>query len=236
MSFQASTSVDTTETSSSGEPGSIFYSTLTIHTVIQVSASDALTLSGMDDEESALYGIGSVDLTGSGSNSGNALEQYIYTSDEHNALGCHYLDETGTEVNGSWSQPGIAQGTIRFSEDGSYTIEVRASNTDVSTGEYTNPELPKTLWQTYTILEGAATDCPAPGRSEVEDTEGPIYDWASSVAYGTIGGQIDPANPPSVIDGSVTLVSESPEATVTVTWHFVHDGPIVVTPTTFPEE
>lgn len=231
------TSVDTTETSTSGEPGTLGYSTITIHNVIQTEASDELTLTGSDDEEAAMFGIGSVDLTGSGSNSGNTLEQVIITSDEHNALGCHYTDETGTEVSGSWSQPGVAEGTINFSEDGSYTIQISASNMDPSTGETLSPELPKTLWETFTILEGAANDCPPPGRSEVQDTIGPIYDWASSVAYGTIGGQIDPANPPSVVDGSVTLVhDDSPEATVTVTWHFVHDGPIVVTPSEFPEE
>ncbi|MEP7361408.1 MAG: hypothetical protein ABI744_07505 [Chloroflexota bacterium] len=229
------TNVDTTETSSSGDPGSVFFSTTTTHSVIQVDASDQMTVSGTDDEESAIFGIGSVELKGPASNSGTALDQTVITSDEHNALGCHYTDEVGTEVNGSWAQDGHAEGTVRFGEDGSYSISIGASAADPVTGEYESPKLPETLWETYTILEGAAKDCPPPGRSEVKDTGGPAYDWASSLR-GSIEGQIDPANPPSVVDGSASFTVDSPEATVTVAWHLVHDGPIIVTPTEFPAE
>ncbi|MDL2335886.1 MAG: hypothetical protein QFC55_07640 [Chloroflexota bacterium] len=229
-------SSDTTQTSESGDPGSVYHTTTTDHGIIQLDASDVLTVSGADDEESAIYGIGSVDLTGPASNNGTTLERTVITSDEYNALGCHYTDEVGTEVAGSWSQSGHAQVSIRFSEDGSYEFTVSASNADPVTGEYTNPSLPKRLWETYTILAGAAKDCPGPGI-EQHDTEGPIIDWASSVANSsTMGGQIDPANPGSVVEGSTTFEVTLPDATVTVSWHLVHDGPIVVTPTDFPAE
>jgi hypothetical protein len=236
LTVHAVMSSDTTQTSESGDPGSVYHTTTTDHGVIQLDASDSMTVSGIDDAESAVYGISSVDLTGPTSNNGTDLERTVITSDEYNALGCHYTDEVGTEVSGSWSQSGHAQVSVSFSEDGSYRLTIGASSADPVTGEYTNPSLPKRLWETYTILAGAARDCPGPG-TEQHDTEGPVIDWASSVASSdTIGGQFDPANPGSVLDGSTTFDVTLPDATVTVTWHLVHDGPITVTPQEPPPE
>lgn len=230
-------SSDTTETSNSGEPGGVYYTTTTTHAVTQAEATDEITVTGNDDSEDVIYGIGSVELTGPASNSGMSHELYVSITDKHNALGCHYTDEVGSDVTGSWSLNGHGRGEIRFSDDGSYTITISASQADPVTGEYETTTLPEKLWETYTIIEGAARDCPPTGRSEVVDANGGLLEWANTLARDVnIKGSIDPANPPSVVDGSITADTTLPEATVTVTWHLVHDGPIVVTPQEPPPE
>lgn len=81
------------------------------------------------------------------------------------------------------------------------------------------------MWITYTILEGAANDCPAPGRSEVTGF-GQYGDWAHIYLDEEIEGSVDPASPGSVLDGSKSFAIDLPKATIAVTWHLVHEGPI----------
>jgi hypothetical protein len=181
--------------------------------------TDTFTVTGSDPEDLE-FGIGSVDLTGQAANAGTTLERSVYVSDKHNALGCHYLDETGSEIDGSWTLGGEAQGEINFNDDGSYYI-------DISGGNAGEEEIPKLMWVTYTILEGAANDCPAPGRSEVTGF-GQYGEWAYSYGPGSLEGTLNPGNPGSVLEGSTSVEASSPEGTVTATWHLVHDGPIVL--------
>ncbi|MEO6350402.1 MAG: hypothetical protein ABIP53_07100 [Candidatus Limnocylindrales bacterium] len=229
ISFHAVVDADTTETSNSGDPGGVYFTTTTSHYTAHGDATDELAVTGTDDSESAVFGIGSVDLTGTASNQGMSLDRSIITSDKHNSLGCHYTDEVGSETTGSWSQDGTAGGEIRFQDDGSYTITAYGSPADPEGDGYESVKLPQTLWETYTILEGAARDCPPAGRSEVTGTDGPVLGWASAGSL-EVEGSIDPLNPPSVIDGSQTLAIDTfPPGTVTVSWHLVHDGPIDVT-------
>lgn len=223
---------DTTETSESGDPGSLYFTTIVSHDVMQADASDEFTVTGTDDEESAVYGIGSVELSGPASVHGTSRELHVSTADKHNALGCHFTDEVGSEANGPWTMAGTGHGEIRFQDDGTYTISIGFSPADPEGDGYETPTLPQTLWETYTILEGAARDCPPTGRTELTDTAGPLLGPASTfLGVYDIEGSIDPSNPPSVVDGSLTFETDHAGAplTVTATWHLVHDGPIDVT-------
>jgi len=71
LTVSAVTDSDTTETSTSGEPGDIFFTTTTLHDVYQGDASDAFTVTGTDDEDAAVYGIGSVEMSGPASKRGD---------------------------------------------------------------------------------------------------------------------------------------------------------------------
>jgi len=217
ITFHLDRDIDTTESSTSGE--GIYQSTTTVHFELQTDVTDTFTVTGSDPED-LQFGIGSVDLTGQAANTGTTLERSVYVSDKRNALGCHYLDETGSEIDGSWTLGGQAQGEIHFNDDGTYYISIFG-------GDPGEEEIPKLMWITYTILEGAANDCPTPGRSEVTGF-GQYGEWAYSYSPGILEGTLDPANPGFVLDGSTSVETSSPEGTVTATWHLVHDGPIVL--------
>ncbi len=200
------TDSDTTETSNSGEPGGVYFTTTTLHDVYQGNSGDEFTVTGTDDAESAVYGIGSVVLKGPASSQGTSHEQHSAITDKHNSLGCHYTQEIASETAGPWSMNGTGSGSISFQDDGSYTITMSFSPADPEGDGYESPKLPRRQWQTFTILEGAANDCPAPGTGDVNDTYGPVLEFASSFHGSTdIGGSIDPANPGSVIEGTQTF-------------------------------
>ncbi len=214
---------DTTSTGGAG----VYAETTTEHDVTQADVTDAFIVSGKDPAD-LTYGIDEVTFSGTVANQGTTLERYVFVSDKHNALGCHWTGETGTEVKGSWTHKATGPGTIRFNSDGSYAITIGAGS-DPATGETPqSPDLPKRLWEANTILEGAPKDCPGPGLEE-QATEGPVVEWASSIlgAYDFIDGKLSSA-PGSVVDGSKTFKITLPEATLTVTWHLVHDGPITL--------
>ena len=183
ITFHLVRNVDTTETSTSGE--GTFAVTTTEHFELQTDITDTFTVTGSDPEDLE-FGVGSVDLTGQAANAGQTLERAVYVSDKHNALGCHYTEEIGSEIDGSWTLGGTASGEIDFQDDGTYRISV-------SGGEAGEDALDKLLWQTFTILEGAANDCPSPGRSE-QTGFGQYGEWAYS--YGpALEGTLNPAIP-----------------------------------------
>lgn len=214
------------DTSASGE--GVYAEATTTHDVTQADVTDAFQVSGHDPAD-VTYGVGSVDLTGPVTNQGSTLERYVFLTDKHNALGCHWTDETGTEVSGSWSGNSNGAGSITFSDDGSYRIKIDVGGDPATGAAPPSPNLPKRLWQKNTILEGAAKDCPGPGTEQAA-TEGPIVEWASSIlgSYDSIEGKLDPANAGSIVDGSVAFDETSPKAKLTVTWHLVHEGTIAL--------
>ena len=220
--------LDTVKDDSSTSGQGAFEETTVTHDVTQADVTDTFTVSGQDPDDMTL-GVAQVDLGGSVANSGTSLERYIFDTDKTNSLGCHYTHETGTETKGSWSHDANGTGSISFNADGSYHLTIYAGG-DPVTGEMPpSPQLPKRLWETNTIIDGAARDCPSPG-GDVTDTAGPIVEWASSIlgAYDFIDGTLDAANPGSVVDGSKTFDITLPDAKLTVTWHLVHDGAIVL--------
>jgi hypothetical protein len=120
-------------------------------------------------------------------------------------------------------------GSIRFQDDGSYIIDMGESGDPATGEEPPTPQLPKRLWETDTIIDGAAKDCPtSPG--DVMTTDAPVILWASGIlgSYDQIKGTLDVGGPGSVVDGSASFNETSPQATLTVTWHLVHDGPITL--------
>lgn len=231
LSFSGVVDSDTTETSTSGDPGSLYTSTTTLHDVYHANGTDQLTVTGVDDGETEVYGVGTVELSGTATTQGSSMETHSAISDLHNALGCHFTDEIASETSGSVASDGTVSGTINFSDDGSYYIRVNVSPADPEGDGYETPQLPRRQWRTYTILDGAARDCPPPGTSEVKDTSGPLLWWVSGFGSGEIEGSIDPANPGSVIEGELTLpIDQFPPGSVTVSWHLEHDRPIIVNP------
>ncbi len=214
------------DTSTSGQ--GVFQETTTTHDTTQADATDEFTVTGSDPADIS-YGISEVQLTGPVANHGTTLERHVGDSDKSNALGCHWTDEVGTEVSGSWTGNGYGSGSIRFQDDGSYTIQMGAGGDPVTGAEPPTPALPKRLWETNTIIAGAAADCPGPGTVQMT-TDGPIVQWASSItgAYDQIQGKLGVASPGAVVDGSASFKETLPDATLTVTWHLVHDSPITL--------
>ncbi len=203
--------------------------TIKIHEETRADVTDEFKVGGSEPADTADFGTSLVNLTGSVANHGSTKERYVYTSDKVNALGCHYTDETGTDVTGSWTENATAQGAIRFSEDGSYTIDMVAGG-DPVTGESLTPQLPKDLWETFTILAGAPADCPT-ALGHQAATEGPVLLWASSAKgpYDQIAGHAAGSGPGTAVDGSASFVVDAPlKTTITVTWHLVHDGALVL--------
>jgi hypothetical protein len=234
VTFKGVIDVSKEKTDTSGNPGSVYYAPTTTKDVTQTDATDEFTVTGKDPED-ITYGIQRVDLGGSAANHGTTLERYLITSDRHNALSCHFTDETGSETVGSWTGNLNGVGEISFSEDGSYHITMSAGG-DPKTGERPpSPQLPHRIWEKVTILAGAARDCPGPGY-ESKTTEGPIVEWASSFLgttdvngiYSSIHGKLNPTNPGSVVDGTATFKLSLPEMQLTISWHLVHDGPITL--------
>lgn len=217
MTFHMVKSSDETKTTESGDPGSTYHSTITTHDVVQEDITDKFTVNGTDGDDNE-FGVVEVDLTGQVANAGKTLQRHVSVEDKHNALGCHFTEEIGSEIDGSWTLAGKAAGTIRFSDDGSYHVTMGG-------GESGEDPLDQLFWQTNTILEGATKDCPQAGRSEVTGF-GQYGDWAHIYLDDPIEGSLDVANPGSVVDGSKSFKIELPKATITVTWHFVHEGAI----------
>jgi hypothetical protein len=220
--------VDKTEPGHSDlDPSNTYYETWTTTEATHLDATDTFTIAAVDDDD-LTYGIHSVDLDGLATNSGTTLQRYVRLTDKQNS-GCTWKEEDGGETTGSWSGSGANVGEINFSEDGSYSIRIRAD----ANGEYA--ELPHHDWLKYNDISANCTvkfapfDNPSPG--------GPIVEWVSS-RFGeedvnglvaSIEGFLNRANPGSVVDGTRTWEMKSPEGfTVTVTWHLVHDGAIIL--------
>ena len=215
---------DDTSTGGTG----VYQSTITTHSVTQADVTDVFTVTGSDPADISL-GIIEVKLPGLVANHGTTLERYVSDEDKFNSLGCHWTDEVGSELSGPWSINSHGSGSIHFQDDGWYTITMGESG-DPGTGEEPpTPQLPKRLWEHDTVIAGGANDCPTP-LPDQQTTDGPVVEWASSIvgAYDQIQGKMDPGSPGSVVDGSISFKETLPEATLTVSWHLVHDGPITL--------
>jgi hypothetical protein len=228
ITFHGVVSVNKTEPGHSDlDPSNTYYETWVTTEVTQLDATDTFTIAAADDDD-LTYGIHSVDLDGSATNSGTTLERSVKLTDKQNS-GCTWKQEDGSETTGSWSGSGQNVGEIHFSEDGSYSIDIYAD----TNGEYA--EVPHHDWLKYSEISAncevnfAPFDNPSPG--------GPIVEWVSSHLEeddvngdgAFIEGRLNPSSPGSVVDGTSTWEMRYPEGfTMTVTWHLVHDSPIVV--------
>jgi hypothetical protein len=228
---------DETTEGSSGDPGSAYYSTYVVHDTVQADATDVFAITASDPEDLE-YGIHSVELGGTATNSGTTLERYVTVSQKQNSS-CTWTEEVGTETEGAFTGSGVAVGDLRFSEDGTYTIEIYADPSGPD-GSYETPQVPQRLFER---ISNRSADCVGDGH-ETETTQGPLIWWASSSLggaavdgqYATIEGQLDADNPGSTVAGSATWDMASPEGlTLTVTWNLAHDGPITL-PNSGPAE
>lgn len=121
------TNIDETATTESGDPGSPYHTTTTTTDLVVEEVTDTFTVSGSDGAD-VEYGVGRVDLTGQVANTGDTLQRYVSVTDKANALGCHFLDEIGSEIDGAWTLSGDAHGDISFSDDGTYRITIRGGD------------------------------------------------------------------------------------------------------------
>ena len=228
---------DETTEGSSGDPGSVYYETWVAHDTVQAEATDTFAITAADPEDLE-YGIHSVDLGGNAANSGTTLERYSTVSQKQNSS-CTWTEEVGSETEGAFTGSGLAVGELRFSEDGTYSIEIYADPSGPD-GSYETPKVPQQLFQR---ISNRSADCVGDGY-ETETEDGPLIWWASSSLggadvdgiYANIEGQLDLGNPGSTVAGSETWEMESPEGlTLTVTWNLTHEGAITL-PNSGPAE
>ncbi len=229
VTFHGVINEDESKDISSGDPGSVYYETGTSQDTTQVDVTDTFSVTA-DDPEDVTYGISSVDFSGPASNSGSTLERYVQNWNKQNS-GCTWKEEIGTELSGDWTSSGTTNGSLRLSEDGSYSIVISA---DVSgpNGEYETPQLPYRNWLAVSDVSGGCSGDPG---YDTTDTQGPIVWWVSSLLgqtdvnnlYSDIHGQIDAA-PGTTIDGSIAWNLVQPAVMMDITWHLVHSGPIVL--------
>jgi hypothetical protein len=223
--------VNTTKDGHNGDPGSVYYETYTTTELTQTDVTDTYTISAHDPDD-LTYGIHEVDLAGSAANAGTTDERYVTTTQKSNS-GCTWTDEVGTETSGSWNGSGKAEGTLQFNEDGSYSIDIRPGLSGPNGESADSPQLPYRNWEAISNLSAG---CNGTGYDNTT-TQGPIVWWVSSLLgdpdinyiYSRIDGQMNTASPGSTADGTVTWEMASPQGlTMTITWHLVHDGPIVL--------
>jgi hypothetical protein len=223
--------IDRTKDGSSGDPGSTYYETFTQHEVTQTDATDTYTINTADDGD-LTYGIHEVTLDGTAANAGSTLESYVTTYQKANS-GCTWTEDDGTETKGSWAQTGGVVGSVRFSDDGSYSIEVRPDTTGPDGYQLEGPQLP---YRSFQIVTNLSAGCQGNGY-DTTTTQAPIFDWPSTFlgeadvnnVYSRIKGQLPAGTPGSTVDGSINWELGSPEGMkLIIGWHLVHDSPIVL--------
>jgi hypothetical protein len=227
ITFTGVINVDKTEPGHSDlDPNNTYYEEWVTTEATHLNATDTFTIAAADDDD-LTYGIHSVDLQGSAANSGTTLERYVTVTDKGNS-GCTWKQEDGDETTGSWSGSGSSVGELQFSEDGSYFIRIRADAGDPAV-------VPHRYWLKYSDI---SANCEV-NEPEFDNTEdgAPIVEWVSSHlgeadvdgTYISIEGQLNTANPGTTVDGTKTWEMAFPEGlTITITWHLVHSGPIVL--------
>ena len=148
--------------------------------------------------------------------------------------GCTWTEEVGDESSGAWTYSGTAKGELRFSDDGSYRIEIRASTAGPDGVEPEGPQIDHHTWIKNSDISAGCSGDPV---EEFTEKQGPLVLWASgflgspeNVDYKSIyiDGQMNTATPGNTVDGSATWKVLLPELTLTATWHLVHSSPIVL--------
>jgi len=208
------------------DPTNAYYEEWVTTEETQLDATDTFTVQGVDDDD-LTYGVHGVDFEGSAENSGSTLQRYVVATDKQNSS-CTWKQVDGDETAGSWSGSGDAVGDISFSEDGTYSINIRADSSDYA-------EVPERTWLEYSDI---SANCEI-SEPEYDTTQpgAPIIEWASSQLgqadadgfYAYIDGQMNVANPGSTVQGSKSWEFEFPEGlTLTAEWNLTHSIPIVL--------
>jgi hypothetical protein len=133
-------------------------------------------------------------------------------------IGCDY-DKSAIRVqDGGWSLAGDATGMLSLMPDGTYQITLQSG----ATGQVT---VPGTEVETFEPHRGI--DCAPASSSTTTFSTDPSSSATLYLSADGIRGQIDPANPGDTISGSLTETGAD-GAVLTITWIFVHDGPILL--------
>jgi hypothetical protein len=213
-----------TEEGSDQDPNSTYYITFVREETVQETANDALTIQASDPADVS-YGIGRVRLGGPAANEGATLQRSDITWQKQNS-GCTWTEEDLSETQGSWTGTGTVDGTLTFSEDGTYILDVYPLWADA-------PEL--TLHHTNTVsnlsanCEGEGWQSEMPGGPLVARASNLLAEYDVNGMRPQLTGRLDTTDPGSVVAGSGSWEMRSPEDTkLTVQWDLVHDGPIVL--------
>lgn len=213
------------------DPNSSYYATFDKTEAQTADATDTFQVTGADGD--LTYGIHSVDLTGTAANQGSA-DYHSRETGHARSANCQWDYETVAEHVGSWTGDGGAIGEIRFSEDGGYTIDMRADHTGPDGYEKDAAQFP---WHETTTISNLTGGCEQTEDSEHTMDVPPPIEWVSSHRsdadvdgrYVILEGQLNAGNPGSVVDGSSTWDMNVPEGfQMTITWHLVHSSPIVL--------
>ena len=131
-------------------------------------------------------------------------------------IGCDYDKSAMRVQDGGWSLVGDAAGVLSLMADGTYQITLQTG----ATGDVTVPGTEVDTFEPHRGIDCAPASSSTTGFSTDPSSSATLYLSADGIR-----GQIDPANPGDTISGSQTETGADGEV-LTVTWIFVHDGPI----------
>jgi hypothetical protein len=231
ITFDAVAGVNKTTHDTSGNPGDVYYETSTTTETDAGHSTDTFAIATQDQAD-VTYGIDTVDLKGTASTQGNEDYKSTIVTQKQNS-GCTWTEEVGDETSGAWTDSGTPVGELRFSEDGSYSMTIHASTAGPNGEEPVGPQIDHHTWIKNSDISAGCTGDPV---EEFTEKQGPLLLWASSFLdstdvndkYVNISGQVNAANPGTTVDGTSTWKVVLPELTLTITWHLVHDSPIVL--------
>jgi len=216
----------------SGDPGNVYYETSTNTQTDVGDAVDTFAISAQDDSDLE-FGISLVDLKGGKADTQGSQDYKTTIVTKKSNSGCTWTEELGDEVVGAWTDSGRIVGELRFSDDGSYSIEIRASTAGPDGVEPDGPQIDHKMWIKNSDISAGCTGDPA---YDTTAKEGPTLRWAASFlgepdvsgVYSSIEGKLNPSNPGATVDGSQTWTLVAPVQTLTANWHLVHSTPIVL--------
>src|SRR4051812_46430372 len=126
ITVHAVASVNKTTNDTSGDPGSVYYETSTTTETNAGDSVDTFAINAHDDSDLE-FGISHVDLKGGKADTAGSQDFKTTIVSKKSNSGCTWTEELGDEVAGSWTDSGKSVGDLRFSDDGAYSIELRAS-------------------------------------------------------------------------------------------------------------
>jgi hypothetical protein len=232
ITFHAVANVNKTTNDTSGDPGNVYYETSTTTEANAGDSVDTFAINARDGTDLE-FGISAVELDGGKADThGNEDYKTTIVTKKSNS-GCTWTEELGDEVSGSWADSGTSVGELRFSDDGSYSIELRASTAGPDGVQPDGPQIDHRMWIKNSDISAGCSGDPA---YDTTAKEGPTLLWASNLLgqpdvngiYSAIQGKLDATNPGTTVDGTSTWKLVAPAQELTITWHLVHSTPIVL--------
>ncbi len=213
------------------DPNSSYYSTFDSNESQTLDATDSYAITA--DDGDVTYGLHTVTLEGTADNSGSSDYDKVTTGHARNAA-CEWDYEDHEYAEGSWSGSGKVVGEMRFSEDGSYSIDVRS---DISGPNGELPDGATFPFVSTGTISNLTANCEQTESDDTTIDTAPLVEWVSSHlgdadvngTYSTIEGELSTSNPGTVVEGTKTWEMNFPEGfEMTIDWHLEHSTPIVL--------